>query len=406
MLSYDEALRVVLARVKPLPAVTLPLAAALGKVLAAPTVSRWDLPPADNSAMDGYAFAWAKQPAGAELLVSGFLPAGATQREAVAAGAAVKIMTGAPLPAGCDSVVPIEEVEDLGGRIRLSAAPVQGEHVRYRGEELRRDELLLETGTALRSGEIGLLAAAGVTEVSVHPAPLVAVLTTGDELVELGVEPGPGQIINSNLPLLAARLQELGCCVVSLGIAPDTKSGLSALIDRGLEADLLITTGGVSVGDRDLVQDVLLEKGFERGFWKVAIKPGKPVLFGTVGGKPVFGLPGNPAATAATFELFASPALRLLAGFTDPLPPRLRVTLAEGVTGGVKRQRFLWGALQEQGGRYRFHINGSQGSGQNRSLPRSQALLPVPAGEAGLAAGSEVEVLLLRLPPGITPPAL
>lgn len=406
MLSYEEALRVVLARVKPLPAVTLPLAEGLGKVLAAPTISRWDLPPADNSAMDGYAFAWSNQAAGAELLVSGFVPAGAPQEAAVPPGAAVKIMTGAPLPAGCDSVVPIEEVEDLGGRIRLLSAPVQGEHVRYRGEELRRDELLLEAGTALRSGEIGLLAAAGVTEVCVHPAPTVAVLTTGDELVELGTEPGPGQIVNSNLPLLAARLQELGCVVVSLGIAPDNQEGLSALIDRGLEADLLITTGGVSVGDRDLVQEVLLATGFERGFWKVAIKPGKPVLFGTVAGKPVFGLPGNPAATAATFELFANPALRRLGGFTDPLPPRLRVTLAEGVKGGVKRQRFLWGALQEEAGRYRFHINGSQGSGQNRSLPRSQALLPVPAGESGLVAGSEVEVLLLRLPPGLTPPEL
>jgi molybdopterin molybdotransferase len=402
MLSYEEALRIVLRRVKTLPPVTLPLAAAFGKVLAAAAVSRWDLPPADNSAMDGYAFGWAGQSAGAELTLAGFVPAGAPLGNAVAAGEAVKIMTGAPLPAGCDTVVPIEEVEALADRIRLHEAAERGAHVRYRGEEIRRDELLLEAGTALRSGEIGLLAAAGVTEVRVHPAPTVAVLTTGDELVELGAEPGPGQIVNSNLPLLAARLQELGCAVVSLGIAPDSPDALARLIDRGLEADLLLTTGGVSVGDRDLVQEVLLAKGFERGFWKVAIKPGKPVLFGTVAGKPVFGLPGNPAATAATFELFAQPALRLLGGFPDPLPPRLRVTLAEGVKGGVKRQRFLWGALEERGGRYRFQINGSQGSGQNRSLPRSQALLPVPAGEAGLAAGTEVEVLLLRLPPGGT----
>lgn len=400
MLSYEEALRVVLARVRPLPPVTLPLAAALGKVLAAATVSRWDLPPADNSAMDGYAFGWAGQQAGAELTVNGFVPAGAPSAAAIAPGSAVKIMTGAPLPPGCDTVVPIEEVDLLGDRIRLQAPALRGEHVRYRGEEIRQNELLLEAGTALRSGEIGLLAAAGVTDVLVHPAPTVAVLTTGDELVELGAAPGPGQIVNSNLPLLTARLQELGCSVISLGIAPDDREGLSALIERGLQADLLLTTGGVSVGDRDLVQEVLESKGFECGFWKVAIKPGKPVLFGTVRGVPVFGLPGNPAATAATFELFAHPALRLLAGFSDPLHPKLRVTLGEEVRGGVKRQRFLWGALEEVAGRYRFHLNASQGSGQNRSLPRSQALLPVPAGETGLAAGSEVEVLLLRLPPG------
>jgi molybdopterin molybdotransferase len=247
---------------------------------------------------------------------------------------------------------------------------------------------------------MGLLAAAGITSVKVHPLPRVALLSTGDELVELGAAPGPGQIVNSNFHLLAARLRESGCSIVSLGIARDEPEDLAARIAEGLEADMLISTGGVSVGDRDYVQEILIEHGFQLGFWRVGIKPGKPVLFGTARNTTVFGLPGNPAASAATFELFARPALRRLAGRRDPLPPRLRVTLTEDVSGGEKRQRFLWGALQEREGRYLFTPSPRQGSGQNRSIQGAQALLPVPGDSPEIAAGTEMEVLLLRLPPG------
>jgi molybdopterin molybdotransferase len=193
--------------------------------------------------------------------------------------------------------------------------------------------------------------------------------------------------------------------VIPLGIARDERGDLGARIARGLEADVLMTTGGVSVGDRDHVQETLVAQGFELGFWKVAIKPGKPVLFGRCGSTLVFGLPGNPAASAATFELFARPALRRLAGHGDPLQPRLAVTLTTAVSGGEKRQRFLWGTLAERDGRYLFTPSGRQGSGQNRSIQGSQALLPVPGGSAEISAGSEVEVLLLRLPPGAALPA-
>ncbi len=220
--------------------------------------------------------------------------------------------------------------------------------------------------------------------------------------MELGTAPGPGQIVNSNYHLLSSRLREEGCEVLSLGVARDNLEELESLLTSGLGADMLVTTGGVSVGDRDHVQETLGKLGFEPAFWKVAIKPGKPVLFGTVKGHPVFGLPGNPAASAATFELFARPALRRLGGFSDPLPPRLRVTLTEEISGGEKRQRFIWGTLREQAGRYRFVPSARQGSGQNRSMQGSQALLPVAGGSGPLAAGSEVDVLLLRLPPGLS----
>jgi molybdopterin molybdotransferase len=400
MLTSDEAVRTVLRTVTPLAAVECALDDALGRVLAEPVASRWDLPPADNSAMDVFAFAFAGQNAETELALAGFIPAGGRLEGTVPPGTAVRIMTGAPLPAGCDTVVPLEEVTELADGIRLKRVPQIGQHVRRRGEELRRGDIVLHPGTPLYAAELGLLAAAGAERVRVHPAPKVAVLSTGDELVELGEGPGPGQIVNSNAHLLAARLREEGCAVVSLGIARDNPEELAACLRRGLEADLLISTGGVSAGDRDYVQAVLRDLGFTLGFWKVAIKPGKPVLFGTVGGRPVFGLPGNPAASAATFELFVRPALRRLAGHADPLHPRLRAILATPVPGGEKRQRFLWGTLAAEEDHYLFTPSPRQGSGQNRAMQGARALLPIPGGSDELPAGREVEVLLLRLPPG------
>lgn len=401
MLTSQEAIDIVLATVRPLPPVEVPLAEALGRVLAAPVRARWDVPPADNSAMDGYAFAYAGQEEGAELPLAGFVPAGSPLERSVASGAAVKIMTGAPLPAGCDTVTPLEETAESGGGVRLLRRASRGQNVRRRGEEMARGEEVLSAGVPLFSGELALLASAGAERVTVHPAPRVALLSTGDELVELGRTPGPGQIVNSNVHLLSARLREEGCAVLPLGIAADRPGLLEEKLAEGLQkADLLVSTGGVSVGDRDLVQETLRTLGFELGFWKVAIKPGKPVLFGTARGIPVFGLPGNPAAAAATFELFVRPALRRLAGFGDPLPPRLRVRLAAPVEGGEKRQRFLWGTLREREGSYLFLPSPRQGSGQSRSLQGAQALLSVPPGSPGMAEGSEAEVFMLRLPPG------
>jgi molybdopterin molybdotransferase len=403
MLSYQQALKIVLEAIRPLAAIEMPLTEAVGKVLAQGVYAQWDLPPADNSAMDGFGFAFADQQPGSELPVAGLARAGAGFAGDLPPGVAVRIMTGAPLPPGCDTVVPLEEVRESGAGISLLHPVRRGDHVRYRGEEFHRGEELLPAGTPLRAGEIGLLAAAGVNRVKVYRQPRVAILSTGDELVELGGRPGPGQIVNSNLYLLAARLQEEGCAVWPLGIAADGTGPLAALLEQGLEADLLLSTGGVSAGDFDLVQKTLNGLGFKLGFWKVAIKPGKPVLFGTVGNTPVFGLPGNPAAAAATFQLFVRPALRKLAGFSDPIAPSVRATLTSAVRGGGSRQNFLWGRLEEQAGRYLYTPSRSQGSGQNRSLQGAQALLPVAADSPDLPAGQEVEVMLLYLPNGATP---
>ena len=306
MLSYDEALTRILATIAALPAVEMSLDEAGGLVLAEAVTARWDMPRTDNSAMDGFALASGN--AAGILPIAGAAYAGHPFAGAVAAGSAVRITTGAPVPAGCDAVVPVEDTVETAEGVSPRIVPQSGDHVRYQGEEYRRGEVLLEAGSVLRAGEIGLLASAGATRVKVHPRLRVALLSTGDELVELGQEPGPGQIVNSNLHQLAERIRECGGEVLRLGIGRDEPGGIDALIDAGRQADLLVSTGGVSVGERDFVREAFDRRGFRQLFWKVAIKPGKPVLFGTLDGKPCFGLPGNPAAAAASARPFSGAA--------------------------------------------------------------------------------------------------
>ena len=398
MISYDEAIDLVLKNIDPLEAVKIPLSDAVGHVLAENVPAKFDLPPADNSAMDGYAFAHRTLPHNKVLKVSGFVPAGQLHQQPVATGQAVRIMTGAPLPEGCDTVVPLEDVSLKGDIIELQTVPAAGHHVRLRGEEIKAGATVLSVGSVLTAGSIGLLAAAGRSRVQVHPAPRVAVLSNGDELVELGEIPGAGKVINSNAYMLAARLQEDGFQPKRLGIARDCRENLESCLRKGLACDALISSGGISIGDRDFVQETLTKLGFEKIFWKVAIKPGKPVLFGRIGKMPVFGLPGNPASSAATYELLTRPALRKLAGHPNPLPPRTHVRLLAPVGASGNRQQFIWGKLLIHEGELAFQpsLNGS--SGQNRSLHGTQAILPVPIGCQGFKADERVEIIMLRLP--------
>jgi molybdopterin molybdotransferase len=308
------------------------------------------------------------------------------------------------MPKGVDTVVPIEDTEQMSdNRIRLRKPLKRGANVRYRGEELKVDEKILCRGQQLDPAAIGMLASAGITEVCVYPAPRVAILSTGDELVELGETPENGRIINSNAHLLAACLRQDGFIPILLGIAKDQPGELQACLRKGLDADMLITTGGVSVGDRDLVQPTLLELGFKKLFWQVATKPGKPTLFGTIDGQPVFGLPGNPAASAATYQLYARPALRMLAGHSRPFAPTLKVKLAAPLKAGGKRLHFLWGNLIIVDGELQFAPSQRQGSGQNRSAVGAQALFPLPIDSPALEAGDRIDVILLTLPPGQNP---
>jgi molybdopterin molybdotransferase len=395
MITYDEALQRVLNAVSPLPPVELALEEAAGLALAAPATARWDMPRCDNSAMDGFAIASNPKKNDAVFEIIGASYAGHPFNGEVQQGKAIRITTGAPLPEGVNSVIPVEETIENDDKISLFTTPETGQHVRYQGEEYKQGIVLAEPGTLLRAGEIALLASAGVERVQAFRKPRVAIISTGDELVELGQEPGPGQIINSNLHLLKIRLQESGCTPICIGIGKDDPGNLGKLIDQGLDADVIISTGGVSVGEKDHVQATLEQHDFKKIFWKVAIKPGKPVLFGMLQRTPYFGLPGNPAATAATFELLVKPALKCMAGHQQVLPQKRTAILTKKVAGGGKRQAFLWCHLEWRDNGYEVTVSDRQGSGQIRCLQASNAMLSMPIGAEALKAGAKVEILLI-----------
>ncbi|AJE02286.1 molybdopterin molybdotransferase MoeA [Geobacter pickeringii] len=393
MVSIEEAQALILSRVAPLGAEEVPLLAALGRISAEDAVAPWDIPSADNSAMDGYAFALDSLADG-RLTVCDFVPAGVTRSEPVPAGCAVKIMTGAPLPPGCDTVVPVEDVEDDGDAIRLRGEARRGDHIRRRGEEVTDGSVVVAAGNLLRPQEIGLLASLGRTTAPVFRRARAAVLATGDELLQPGSIPEAGKIINSNSSSIAAQLLDAGAEPLMLGIARDDREVTRRKVGEGLQADLLITTGGVSVGDRDFVREALADLGGELLFWKVNMKPGKPVAFAVVGGKPVFALPGNPVAAMVAFEQFVRPALLKMAGHGRLFRPVVRGTLTETVKNRGDRPHLVRVAVRLEAGRYLLATTGDQGSARLTSLTSGNGLVKIPAGRT-FAAGDEVEVQLL-----------
>lgn len=395
-IPFDEALAIVNSMVDPLPPVRVPLGDSSGCVLAKTAISRLDLPPMDNSAMDGFAFAFEGQQAGDELPVVGTSLAGHPFSGSAPGKGAVKIMTGGVIPEGCDTVLAIEQIEDLGNSARLLVDADPGAHIRYRGEEIGKEGILLEAGKVLGAREIGLLAAGAVPEVDVVPLPRVALFSTGEELMDLGSPPGAGRIVDSNFHLLSARLRELGCTVFPLGMVGDRVEDLKTSFQAALEADIILSTGGVSVGELDLVREALDNLGLKTGFWRARIRPGKPVLFGTVHSKPVFGLPGNPAACGATFELFVVPALERMAGMIPGKETVVRAATAKPLRSRKGRDFFVWGVLERQEGAFLFSPNERQGAGQHMSMAGSDALFRVPPDLGDLPGGWEGEALVLR----------
>lgn len=393
MVSIEEAQEIILSRTAPLGTEEVPLLAALGRIIAEEVVAPWDIPAADNSAMDGFAFAFDSLTA-VRLKVCAFLPAGASPGEPIPCGCAARIMTGAPLPPGCDTVVPVEDAIEEGTAIRLRTEPRRGDHVRRRGDDVTADSVVVPAGTWLRPQEIGILASLGKTTASVFRRARAAVLATGDELLQPGSIPEPGKIINSNSSSIAAQLLEAGAEPLMLGIARDDREATRQKIREGLQADLLITTGGVSVGDRDFVREAIEDLGGELLFWKVAMKPGKPVAFAMVGGRPVFSLPGNPVAAMVAFEQFVRPALLRMAGHSRLFRPVVRGTLTEAVKNGGNRPHLVRVAVRLDGGRYRVATTGDQGSARLTSLTSGNGLVKISP-ETSLAAGAEVEVHLL-----------
>jgi molybdopterin molybdotransferase len=393
MISIEEAQQIILENVLPLAVERAPLLNCVNRVCAEDCLSPYDIPPAANSEMDGYAFSHASL-TGNRLRVTGFVPAGTLRTVPVPPGEAVKIMTGATLPPGCDTVVPFEEVALEEDEIRLCGKAVAGACIRGQGDDVRLNELVIPAGTLLRPQEIGMLSAMGKTVVGVYRKTQVAILSTGDELLDPGSLPQAGKIIDSNSCSLAAQVLDAGGDPLMLGIAADRREATREKIRAGLQADFLVIAGGVSVGDCDYVKESIESLGGELKFWKVNIKPGKPMAFALIDGKPVFALPGNPVAAMVCFEQFVRPALLKAMGHRSLLRAMVPASLQEPLTNGDTRPHLVRGVLSRENGLYLVASTGRQGSNRLSSLIQGNCLILLPPGsELGVEAPVLVQLL-------------
>lgn len=396
MKSIGAAMREVAEGFPPLGAVELPLLDAVGCALGRDLVSDQELPAWDNSAMDGYAVRHAELEPGRALPLQGESRAGGAWPDALQAGHAMRIFTGAPLPAGADTVVIQENAQRGAGGVRFEPLPERGANVRRRASDLARGSVALRAGQAIGAGEVALLAALGQARVSVRRRPRVAILSTGDELRELGAPLRPGSVVNSNAYSLATQVRHAGAEPWILPIAGDRAEAIADGLRQALEADVVVSTGGVSAGDHDRVREALALAGAEVRFWKVAIKPGKPLLFARVGQVPVVGLPGNPVSAFVTFELFVRPGLRRMAGLAEPYPELIEVVLEHPHTHGTGRTEFARAALRSQDGELRARLHPRQGSGSLPSLAGLDALVVLPGEQASFPSGARLRALPVR----------
>jgi len=413
VISVEEALDKVLGYVTALDTEETPLLDALGQVLAEDVSSDIDVPPLDNSAMDGYAVRSADT-AGASpesprlLRVVDTVAAGSVSECEVAAGTAIRIMTGAPVPRGADSVVQFEDTDEalrsgVAGEVGVLAEVAVGLNIRRAGEDIGRGTTVLPKGTVVSPPEVGLLASLGRDRVRVIRRPVVAILATGDELVDLGEPLGVGKIYNSNSYSVAALVRRYGGIPEVLGIARDSEDSLVASLKRGLKADMLVTSGGVSVGDYDVVKEVLAKQG-EIAFWSVRMKPGKPLAFGTIRGVsetgevrniPQVGLPGNPVSSMLTSELFIRPAIRKMMGKAQVTRPTFEAVVEDTVVNSDLRRIYARAVVEKRGGQYYARLTGPQGSGILTSLTVANALAIIPEDKVEVVPGDVVPVMML-----------
>jgi len=414
LLSVDEARTRMLSHFRPVGIETLPLAVCARRVLATDIAAQNDLPSFDNSAMDGFAviaadLATVTSTSPRTLSVVADIPAGSNPETTLAPGQAARVMTGAPMPAGADAVIPVEAT-DFQERAPGTPAPKSvtvyeslkpGDYVRARGTDVQAGQPVLQAGHRLRPQDLGLLAMLGVAQVPVHRKPRVALLSSGDELISVEAPLLPGKIRDSNTYTLSGLLDDAGAEIVNLGIAADRRNAVEELLDKAAsqKVDLILSSAGVSVGAFDFIKDVIEAQG-ELEFWRVNMRPGKPLAFGKFKDIPFIGLPGNPVSAFVGFEVFARPALERLGGLETAGTqkgagrPRVRVRLAEDITSDG-RESYLRADAQEEDGMLCARLAGHQGSGNLLSIVRANALLIIPAGVKSLAAGTEVDAWLL-----------
>ena len=415
MLDVEEALKRIMTFFVPLPAVDVPLLDALGQVLAVPLVAPINIPPLDNSAMDGYALraadisqAGGKSPV--DLRVIGHIPAGTVSDQTVEPGTALRIMTGAPIPGGADTVVAFEDTDeverrDAGGsmeKIGVRLAAETGENIRPAGEDVQQGSVVLESGTVLRASELGVAASLGMDTVPVIRRPVVAVLATGDELLEPGEAHQPGKIYNSNNYSVAASVSAFGGVPRVIGVARDTEASVEEALALALDADMVITTAGVSKGDYDFVKDVLAKRG-EIALWSVRMRPAKPLAFGALDAPdgrrvPHLGLPGNPVSALVAFEQFARPAIRKMMGKELTPRPTVQAILDDPVNNYDGRRVYARVVVYLENGGYRARLTGNQSSGVLTSMARANGLAICPDDRSRLEAGETATVQMLDWP--------
>ena len=418
MISVEEALDKLLSYVHVLPKEEVTVLDSLGQVIAEDVYSTINIPPLDNSAMDGYAVR-SSDTLGAStdspklLRVIDTVAAGSISAKSVTPGMAVRIMTGAPVPEGADTVVRFEDTDEDQRRQTSAGQTITeigilceagiGLNIRYAGEDINEGSMVLAEGTVIRPAEAGVLASLGRDKVTVISRPVVAILATGNELVEIGQPLPAGKIYNSNSYSVAALVKRYGGIPRILGIALDSEDSLVAAIRRGLDADMLITSGGVSLGDYDVVKDVLAQEG-EIGFWTVRMKPGKPLAFGTIPGSdrqgvprmiPHLGLPGNPVSSMVTFEIFARPAIFKMMGKKNWTKPTVEAVLEDRIVNTDGRRVFSRAVIEKREGRFYACLTGPQGSGVLTSMTRANGLAILPEDRAEMGPGEVIQVMML-----------
>ncbi len=419
MISIEEALEKILAYVNILEEEEKPILDCLGQILAEDIYSSIDVPPLDNTAMDGYAVQAsdtlnASRESPRFLSVIDTVAAGYISKYEVEPGTAIRIMTGAPIPKGADSVVQFENTDELTRResatdqqlpteIGVLCEAEAGLNIRRAGEDITKGSMVLSKGVVIRPSEAGILASLGHNKVMVIRRPVVAILATGDELVDISQPLPPGKIYNSNTYSVSALVLHYGGIPKILGIALDNEDSVVASLRRGLDADMLVTSGGVSAGDYDIVKDILAKEG-EIAFWTVRMKPGKPLAFGTIrgaskGGKvkniPHLGLPGNPVSSMVTFEMFVRPAMLKMMGKKNLVKPTIEAVLEDSIVNSDGRRILARTVVKKRDGRYFARLTGPQGSGILTSMSLANGLAIIPEDKARMKAGDVVQVMML-----------